>query len=283
LRFAAAGILTLLVATVAACVRPSAVVRYAESASRTTEEFPQLAREIHASCLRVEAYKAQRKSEWYDEVTFRRACATRDTAVFGLIQANDVIAAYLKALASIAGNSGASLEPQTGRFVKLLAGKAGFNEPQADAAERLAEFVASKSVEGFKRRELSRVIAAHNADVQTVVSTLLRIVTQDFPSAFNVESTAQDNFYRTSLAEFGEREPLAAILVREQRDRRAMELMNKRRAITSYAAALRRIQSGHQKLYDERNHLDAPALAVELIRAAKELDSITRELDRAFR
>jgi hypothetical protein len=231
----------------------------------------------------VEAYKAQRTLDWDDEASSRRACARRDTAVFGLIEANNVLASYVKALGAISGDGRAAEDLQAGRFIKLLVGKAGFNEAQANAAERLAAFVSSKAVEGFRRRELSRVIASHNDEVQLITAALLRILTQDFPVAFNLESLAQDNFYRTSLTEYGSREPLAAILVREQRDRRTLELTNRKRAITSYATALRRIQSGHQKLYDERNHLDAPALAVELIKAAKELDSITRELDRAFR
>src|SRR5437762_2093289 len=73
-----------------ACVQPSEVARFAKSASEATAEFPPVAKEMYASCLRFEAYKAQRISGWYDNEYLRMQCASRDSAVAGVLAANNV-------------------------------------------------------------------------------------------------------------------------------------------------------------------------------------------------
>jgi hypothetical protein len=284
LRFAAIGSLTLLVATLTACVRPSAVARYAESAGRTTAEFPALARDIHASCLRFEAYKAQRSGDgWYEEAGLRRACASRDTAVAGLIATNRVLGSYLGALGALAEDRVTSTDWAIERLSSALVGKAGLDDAQVSAVQRLANYVSSAALEGYRRRELVRAITSRNADVQTVTLALRTVISRDFRAALDVESRALTDFYRSALAEHSSREPLAAILVREQRDRRAVELAEKRDAIASYLRALENVRAGHQRLYEGRRHIDAPRVAADLLKNADELDSIARQLERAFR
>ncbi len=270
-------------AFISGCVRPSAVARYAESAGRTTAEFPVLARDIHSSCLRFEAYKAQRAGSWYEDAALRHACASRDTAVSALITVNRVLTSYLAALGALADDRVASADWAIDRLSSALVQKAGLDDAQVGAVERLAKYVSSATLEGYRRRQLAHAIQSRNADVQAVTLALSGVISHDFRAALDVESRALSSFYRSAVAENSAREPLAAILVREQHDRRAVELAEKRDAITAYLRALENVRAGHQKLYDNSRHINAAQVSADLLKAADELDSIARQLERAFK
>jgi len=266
---------------VAGCLPPSEVGRFAKSASEATADFPPVAREMYASCLRFEGFKAQRTSGWYDNESLRMPCASRDTAVAGVLAANKVLSAYFSALAKLADDQFVSADREIGGLAAIVK-KSGLNDAQVDAVAGLTKYLATMAIDGYRRGKIGDAIASQNGNVVLVTTGLRTIISRDYRQILNIESRAANDFYRSAVTENREREPLAAILVLKDRDDRVAELRKRAEAVDAYVRALDAVRDGHQKLYDHRNKLRAKVLAAELRDQSATLERIARQLERAF-
>jgi hypothetical protein len=264
-----------------ACVQPSEVGRFAKSASETTGEFPPVAKEMYASCLRFEAYKAQRISGWYDNESLRMPCASRDSAVAGVLAANKVLGAYFSALAKLADDNVVTTDNEIGGLAAIVK-KSGLNSAQVDAVAELTKYLTSTLLDTYRRGKIGDAVASQNANVVLVANGLRDVISRDYRQILDIESRAANDFYHTSVNESRDREPLAAILVLRDRDDHIAELAKKRESIASYVRALDAVRDGHQKLYDHRRQLRAKVLSAELADQIETLQRISRELQRAF-
>jgi hypothetical protein len=265
----------------AGCLPPSEVGRFAKSASEATAEFPPVAREMYASCLRFEGYKAQRTTGWYDSESLRMPCASRDTAVAGVLAANKVLSAYFSALAKLADDQLVSADREIAGLAAIVK-KSGLNDAQVDAVAQLTKYLTSTAIDAYRRGKIGDAVASQNGNVALVTTGLRTIISRDYRQILNIEARAANDFYRSAVTENREREPLAAILVLKDRDERASDLRKRSEAVDAYVRALDAVRDGHQKLYDNRNKLRAKVLAAELRDQAATLDRISRQLENAF-
>ncbi|HEY3258374.1 MAG TPA: hypothetical protein VGJ64_05920 [Gemmatimonadaceae bacterium] len=264
-----------------ACLPPSEVARFAKSASEATAEFPPVAREMYASCIRFEGYKEQRTTGWYDNDTRLLQCASRDTAVAGVLAANKVLSAYFSTLAELADDRVVSADREIGGLAVIVK-KSGLDDAQVDAVAELTKYLASAAIDTYRRGKIGDAVASQNGNVVLVTTGLRTIISRDYRQILNIETRAANDFYRAAVTENREREPLAAILVLKDRDERVAELRKKTEAIDAYVRALDAVRAGHEKLYEHRNKLRAKVLAAELRDQAAELERISRQLERAF-
>jgi hypothetical protein len=264
-----------------ACLPPSEVGRFAKSASEATAEFPPVAREMYASCVRFEGYKAQRITGWYDNESRLLQCASRDTAVAGVLAANKVLSAYFSALAELADDRIISADREIGGLAVIVK-KSGLEDAQVDAVAELTKYLTSTAIDTYRRGKIGDAVASQNGNVVLVTTGLRTIISRDYRQILNIEARAANDSYHAAVADNREREPLAAILVLKDRDERAAELRKKTEAIDAYVRALDAVRAGHQKLYEHRNKLRAKVLAAELRGQAEELDRISRQLEKAF-
>jgi hypothetical protein len=270
-----------LCAALGGCLPPSEVGRFAKSASEATADFPPVAKEMYASCLRFEGFKAQRTSGWYDNESLRMPCASRDTAVAGVLAANKVLSAYFSALAKLADDQFVSADREIGGLAAIVK-KSGLNDAQVDAVAELTKYLATMAIDGYRRGKIGDAIASQNGNVALVTEGLRTIISRDYRQILNIESRAANDFYRSAVTENREREPLAAILVLKDRDDRVLELRKRAEAVDAYVRALDAVRDGHQKLYDHRNKLRAKVLAAELRDQSATLERIARQLEQAF-
>ena len=275
------AIITIAAAFVTACVQPSEVGRFAKSASETTAEFPPVAKDMYASCLRFEAYKAQRLSGWYDNESLRMPCASRDSAIAGVLAANKVLGAYFSALAKLADDNVVSTDREIGGLAAIVK-KSGLNAAQVDAVAELTKYLTSTLLDAYRRGKIGDAVASQNGNVVLVTNGLRDIISRDYRQILDIEARAANDFYHASVNESRDREPLAAVLVLRDRDDRIVELAKKREAIAAYVRALDAVRDGHQKLYDHRNDLRAKVLSAELADQIETLQRISRQLERAF-
>jgi hypothetical protein len=270
------------IATATACLPPSEVGRFARSASETTAEFTPVAREMYASCLRFESYRAQRSpTGWYDSESLRTSCASRDTAIAGLLGANRVLSSYFSALARLADDKAVATDNELTRLA-ISAKRSGMNEPQVNAVAALAKYLTSTIVDSYRRQKLKDAIAAQNGNVGFVTSGLRDVINIDYRRILAIETRAANDFYRTVLTESRSREPLAAVLVLKDRDERIAQLKKRSEDLDSYVRALEAVRAGHQKLYENRDQVRAKEVSAELVRNAEILERIGRQLEHAF-
>lgn len=272
-----------MVGALAGCVRPAAVGRYARAAGKTAAELPALATDMHASCVRLESYRAARAgSGWFDPGDSEARCAERLAAGRRAVAVERVLARYFAALAALADNEVPSYDSELDALAKSLVDDAGLDRKQTAAVSDLAAFAGSVMTDGYRKAKLATVIEQQSSNVATVIDALTTIVGTDYTALLGLEKSGMESFYHSALAEGAEREPLAAILVLDARDARERELRDKRAALDSYVRALATMKAGHQRLYDSRHDLEAKELAGELAGYAVQLEEIIPALRKAF-
>ncbi len=265
------------------CVRTGAVGRYARAAGETAGEFPALADEMRASCVRLEGYRQAREGKgWFEREDLEGSCADRARAVRRAVTAERALASYFAALGALADDKVVKYDGSVDGLADALEEDAGLDREKVRAVSDLASFAASVATDGYRHLKLANVIEEQNGNVALVIDALAEIVGTDYANILELESTGMESFYRSALTEGAEREPLAAILVRDARDERAATLRGKRVALAAYVKALGTMKAGHQRLYDSRHDLHAKALAGELADYATRLEKMIPALREAF-
>lgn len=271
------------VCAMGACVRPAAVGRYARAAGKTTAEFPALAADMQASCLRLEGYRESREGAgWFDRADLEPRCAERRKVVNRTVAVERVLAGYFTALAGLADGKVVAYEGSIDNLAGSLEDDAHLDRKRVRAVADLAAFAASVGTDGYRHARLTSVIEKQNANVAIVIDALTQIVGTDYASILGVEEAGMESYYRSALAEGAEHEPLAALIVHDTYDSRATALAEKRSALSAYVKALATMKAGHQKLYESRHDLDAKALAAELAGYAAQLEDMIPALHKAF-
>ncbi len=265
------------------CVRTGGVGSYARAAGETAAEFPALAEAMTASCVRLEEYREAREgSGWAGAADLEKRCADRERAVRRAVAVDRVLASYFAALGALANDKVVKYDASIDDLADALEDDAKLDGQKVRAVSDLAAFTASVATDAYRRLTLARVIEDQNANVAAVIDALAEIVGKDYANVLDLEAAGMDAFYRSALAEGAEREPLAAILVRDRRDERAAELKAKRTALDAYVKALATMKKGHQRLYDSRRDLDAKRLAGELAGYTVQLEEMISALRDAY-
>lgn len=275
--------LALLAIVAGGCVRTGAVGRYASAAGETAAEFPALADEMRASCVRLEEYREAREgSGWFDRRDLEKRCADRAKAVRRTVAVERVLASYFAALGALADGKVVRYDASIDDLADALEDDAKLDRERVRAVSDLAAFAASVTTDGYRHLKLAKVIEEQNGNVATVIDALSEIVATDYANILELEETGMESFYRSAMAEGAAREPLAAILVLDERDERAAALDEKRGALAAYVKALGTMKKGHQRLYDSRHDLNAKVLAGELAGYAAQLEEMIPALRDAF-
>lgn len=276
-----AGIAVIVI--VSGCVRTGAVGRYARAAGATAGAFPALADDMEASCVRLEGYREAREGKgWFASSDLEKQCAERGRAVERAVAVERVLGRYFAALGALADGKVVSYDGEIDDLADALEDDAKLDRKKVKAVSDLAAFAASVTTDGYRHLKLTRVIEEQNGNVGAVIDALTEIVATDYANILDLEATGMESFYRSALTEGAEREPLAAILVRDARDERAAALDEKREALASYVRALGTMKAGHQRLYDSRHDLHAKAVAGELAGYAAQLEKTIPALREAF-
>ena len=193
-----------------------------------------------------------------------------------------MLSAYFAALESLAANKVTDFDGDVDALGAAVRDGGGFDKAQVSAIDVLAKYASSRTTDGYRRKKLRDAIASQNDNVQTLIAALHEIVARDFAQLLENDVAAQTSFYRAALAENTATDPLAAILVRDAYDARAVALAEQTAAVRALSQALLTVGRGHQALYDSRNRLGAKALLSTVVSNARELDAAIARVDKAF-
>jgi hypothetical protein len=219
---------------------------------------------------------------WFETSDLAKRCVERGRAVERAVVVERVLGRYFAALGALADGEVVDFDASVDDLADALEDDAKLDRKKVKAVSDLAAFAASVTTDGYRHLKLAQVIEEQNGNVGTVIDALTEIVATDYANILELEATGTESFYRSALAEGAEREPLAAILVRDARDERVAALDEKRAALAKYVKALGTMKAGHQRLYDSRRDLKAKVLARELADYAAQLEKMLPALRDAF-
>jgi hypothetical protein len=252
LRLAALGLL--LPALCTACTDLSAVAKFAASAKTASNGFSDIARDFAGSATRRSLYVREK-----EKPNVLKQVETYKALEPDMLAAQKVLVDYIAALGAISADSpkdrDASVTATEAGFEKI-----GMKPKQASAGVGLAAKVLNAATAGFLSNRTGKTIHEANPLLQDYLKGLEQIAGTDYPAVLEDERISAEGYYDGLLHEYGEKEPLAAVTIRLQRQHDLEAIATKQKAAQAYAKILTDIGQAHQKLYDEGQHMSPKQL-----------------------
>jgi len=154
------------------------------------------------------------------------------------------------------------------------------DQAKASAASGLAKAITNLWANGYRQRELSKLIGDHNKDVQEVTQFLSAYAADKYLKGLDDDERTEKS-YCDGIAAPGT-EPLATDLLRLKCAADESRLEQQKKAVQQFQKALVTIAEAHQKLYDERQHWDAKQLSKDLGPQTVSLASAAISINHAF-
>lgn len=255
-----------------ACTNLTAVRDFADS-SRDIAQYDVLVADYVAFPARQKRYQPEGQHATLEQLARARA-AQKD----GLVALQAALAEYMDALGDLADDARATYDGQLDPLGKAAASAQFVAPTQAAAVSGIAGLLVQASLGGWRRSQVSTLIAEGNGPVQTICANLKQLAEGAFRGDIQRERDTVRLFFRDAESETQPRERAVRIVLEDLRDRRFAELDAKLAVADSYAKAVERIAAGHQRLYDARGDIDRDELISALKRNAKELRALGAQL-----
>ncbi|SDG52478.1 MULTISPECIES: hypothetical protein [unclassified Duganella] len=185
-----------------------------------------------------------------------------------------VVSTYMATLAELAGDDIPTGAEEVDGLVDAAA-KANYLDAASVAPARaIGKLLTDATLNGYRHRELKKVIAEGNAPIQALLASLVQSM-QAFDASLKIERASANRYYRSLHARAREnnREPVAAEQAWASLNAANALFDERERAIPLYIESLRRIAIAHQALYDGRDDIDNHQLLADLKRYTKQIRS----------
>jgi len=252
------------------CVDLSAVRDFAETSYRTAD-YTQLVDGYIAAPGQLKRYAPDARKPAFDDEQRARQGQRQ-----GLLALHARVQDYMAALGSLASDGAVDFDKHYAKLEQAIADASFASSPQAAAARQLGDVLTKAATDGWRRRKIAALIEEANEPLQTVLSSLQRIVTKGFAEDLNQEEQTLDHYYAGLKQQSADRAALAA--VDEWRETRLATLEHNERLVDTYAKALQAIKEGHQKLYDDRERLATKEVAALVRGYVTELKTLEKTL-----
>ncbi|WP_019501670.1 hypothetical protein [Pseudanabaena sp. PCC 6802] len=256
-----------------------AVQNFAAISAKSTEKFPILASDFYKSCLRAaildsETIPTRKERE--------ERCAKFKQLEPGLIATHRVVEAYMLALGTLASDKTidfASEFANLGTQVKTLN---VLKPAQTDAITGILNFLASAATDGYRREKLKDAIQISNTNLQITLEALKSIIGEDYKRLIKIESDTIDDYYKQKILELKDKDPVAALALRNQWKEQSEIIDKKLSAADDYVEILNEIGKAHQQLYDNRNTLDSEKMIQTMVGYSRRLQPLIEDFVKAF-
>jgi len=261
------------------CTDLDEVAKFSSLAQSAGSSLPALVGDFKGTCLRQNELAPKSKPN------LQRDCAVYDKMTPNLQQAQSVLTDYLTALGKLASDS----DPGYGKTLDALGGNfkdAGLAQDQVDAttaASGLAKKITNAALEGYRRKEITKLVSESNDDVQKLTTALSDIVSKDYATMLSNEGLGIEDYYRTALNNYTQNEPLSALLVKKQWDEEIIALQNRIDAATAYGKLMKDIATSNQKIAQQKNKIGTKDLIKVIGPEVADMEQSVESLNKAFK
>lgn len=203
---------------------------------------------------------------WDDQIALRKNQAE------ALRQILSVVSDYMAALATLSADGTVDYNKDVDALTKAI-GKlnAGISTNTLGAVGSLVKAVLGAAAEAYHAKQVASIVEEANDPLQAILRGELRqIVDRDFRRDLEVEKSSLDRYYDFQL-QTGSASAAARVALEEWKEVRLEQNAKQLKAVDAYLAVLDKVAEGHQKLYDNRNKLDAKTLIKDLFSLVVEL------------
>ena len=198
--------------------------------------------------------------------------AERKPQAARLLLMHQALASYMAAVGELAADGLAEADTELdGMFDAAV--KANYVDETTGAPLRsISKILAEAALNGYRQRELNKVIAAANAPLQQLIAHQL-VLMEAYGQSLANERAMQVRHQRVlhAMAREKSREPVAAELIWERSNLTAVQFREREKALPKYVETLKQIAAGHQALYDNRERLSNQEVAAQIKRYTKRI------------
>ncbi len=198
---------------------------------------------------------------------------TRKTA---LLLRHEIIEEYMEALGQLAADEIVDTSKEIAQLTTTLESQVGTNSAETKAFGKIAGILTKAISDGWRKRQLQKLIGQSNDPLQTILKSLKQIEANGFAGDDQNEQLAIHTYYRTKIAQSNDPAGIAALM--EWKELRVSALADHTKTIQTYAALIDKISEGHQKLYDERKDLAKAELVKQITQSVKELKDLLKTI-----
>jgi len=222
----------------------------------------------------------------------------------GLLKAQQVLLNYLEALKSLSSDESISFDQKLDALPDALS-KSGLDDSQVKATSGLAKALLDAAVNGYRRKELAKLVGQSNEDVSTVTTGLKKVIGIGYLTELQNEELAINTYYKD--AEMGggsENVPrehvrtdheseearkehdslrrLTVLLVEKSRAQDLEAVQKKKDAAIAYGKVMDSIAEGHKKLSDSRKQWSTEEFLKLLGPEISDIYSSVQQVRKAF-
>jgi len=198
--------------------------------------------------------------------------ADRKKQAEALKQILSVVSDYMAALATLSADGTVDYSKDVDSLTTSI-GKlnAGISQNTLGAVGSLVKDLLGAAAQAYQAKQVANIVEKANDPLQVILRTDLRqIVDRDFRRDLTIEKTWIDHYYDDLLHQ-GRPSAAAIEALNEWREERLEQNAKRVEAVDAYLKVLDAVANGHQKLYDNRNKLDAKTLIKDLYSLVEDL------------
>lgn len=259
------ALLALTIAT-ASCANLAAIREFA-STSADSAAYTKLVGEYLESPLRQKRYQPAARHPDLDRIAAERAAQGERLRLW-----HRLIEEYMEALGQLAADEAVVYDKEINALGKAATEAKFLSAQDADAFSAVTRTLLRLVADGWRRRQISRLIEETNQPFQAVVSALRTVVRQGFGSDAANERAAINKHYSDLVVQSRDQAGIAAL--KEWQELRISGVEDREKAIGAYGEILDRIAAAHQRLYNGRKDLPAKALLADMKGYSKEIRTL---------
>ncbi len=261
-------------AALAGCTDLSAVREWS-STSMQAAQFNEIVATYADTPKRLALYDKGGKEDW------ERQSQLREEQAKALELQLALVADYMGALAALSADSATDYSKDIKALTSSLEDTNQVSSETLSAVGKLATTVLNAATKLWQKRKVGELVEQANPALQEILGRELRtIVDRDFRRDLNQEEVLLGLHFK-GLTRIGGGSMTANAALEEWFVLRKSENARRVAALDSYLEVLEKIAEGHQKLFDNRDKLDAVDLAKELYKLAKEIRENVKEIVKA--
>jgi len=265
------------------CNQPQEIATFAALTDRATVEFVSVAHSVVRNCEIIQKTNREKPESIFvtagPEATANE-CASSDRAEKALLDSHKVITGYMNTLKLLASDNILITQPADGAIDSLKSGLK-ISDAQVVALKGLTNAIAKIATDGYRRRELAKMIDMADAPLQAAVTALAEVIEVNIAKDFDATADSLKSYYRRGLRG-QDTSTVASILWIEQGEAELAALKEKKEATLGYCRMLKSIAGGHAKLKAANGNFKSAGLVQFLVEAAKSIQAEQLKVERAF-
>jgi hypothetical protein len=241
--------------------------------------LPKVSNDVAGTCARQNTLFENTPPAEHPATEQAQDCKPYQDIVNRLAKDENILAGYFDAVGKLASNEPLSYDATIAANVTATGANTALSANTISAgneAQSILKSLADAATKGYREKQLSQLINANDAAIQSLTEDLKKVITVDYALLLSNEELSLDTFYKGPMASAQPNERLALILVQRQYTHDKTALQSRKEAIVAYGKIMDDIAALHTKLKQEA---DKKASIVEI---AKQVAPIVESLKTAL-